>query len=184
MLNYRVGVFCSHLEEMFKVTYTWLNTSLCSSLQRVLSTITTARCSAYSLAGCHNACMESFFFFSLLFRDASTFLVISHLWSLGVYQKAVYFYCYVVNVSFVKFTDFNFMILNLMNNGQMDRGNEIQPSICLDEWGKPRKNPSQVGRHRDSTWDLPNASLVRYHWATSLGESLFFMHSSWIYQRF
>ena len=28
--------------------------------------------------------------------------------SLGVYQKAVYFYCCVVNVSFVKFTDFNF----------------------------------------------------------------------------
>ena len=45
-------------------------------------------------------------FYSLLFRDASTSLVISRLGSLGVYQKAVYFYCCVVNVSFVKFTDF------------------------------------------------------------------------------
>ena len=27
-----------------------------------------------------------------------------------MYQKAVYFYLPVVNVSFVKFTDFNFMI--------------------------------------------------------------------------
>ena len=48
-------------------------------------------------------------FYSLLFRDASTSLVMSRLGSLDVYQKAVYFYC-VVNVSFVKFTDFNFMI--------------------------------------------------------------------------
>ena len=49
-------------------------------------------------------------FFSLLFRDASTSLVISRLGSFGVYQKALYFYCCVVNVSFVKFTDFKFMI--------------------------------------------------------------------------
>ena len=28
----------------------------------------------------------------------------------GCVQKAVYFYCCVINVSFVKFTDFNFMI--------------------------------------------------------------------------
>ena len=51
-----------------------------------------------------------FIFYSLLFRDASTSLVISRLGSLGVYQKAAYFYCRVVNVKFVKFTDFNFMI--------------------------------------------------------------------------
>ena len=50
------------------------------------------------------------FFYSLLFRDASTSFVISRLGSSGVCQKAVYFYCCVVNVSFVKFTDFNFMI--------------------------------------------------------------------------
>ena len=36
---------------------------------------------------------------------------------------------------------------------------KIQPSICLDD-------PSQVGRH------LPNASLVLYHGATSLGPSI------------
>ena len=53
---------------------------------------------------------DGVFFYSLLFRDASTSLVISRLGSLGVYQKAVYFYCCVVNVSFVTFTDFNFMI--------------------------------------------------------------------------
>ena len=47
-----------------------------------------------------------FFFYSLLFSDASTSLVRSCLGSLDVYQKAVYFYCCVVNVSFVKFTDF------------------------------------------------------------------------------
>ena len=38
--------------------------------------------------------------------------MLQHLWSylgsLDVYQKAVHFYCCVVNVSFVKFTDFNF----------------------------------------------------------------------------
>ena len=50
------------------------------------------------------------FFNSLLFRDASTSLVITRLGSLGVYHKAVYFYCCVVKVSIVKFTDFNFMI--------------------------------------------------------------------------
>ena len=44
--------------------------------------------------------------FLLLFRDASTSSVISSLGSLGVYQMAVYFYCCVVNISFVKFTDF------------------------------------------------------------------------------
>ena len=27
---------------------------------------------------------------------------------------------------------------------------KIQPSLCLDDWGKPRKNLSQVGRH----WNL------------------------------
>ena len=26
---------------------------------------------------------------------------------------------------------------------------KIQHSICLDDWGKPRKNPCQVGRHRN-----------------------------------
>ena len=26
---------------------------------------------------------------------------------------------------------------------------KIQPSICLDDGGKPRKNISQIGRHRD-----------------------------------
>ena len=45
---------------------------------------------------------------------------------------------------------------------------KIQHSICLDDWGKPRKNPRLVGTGI-RTRDLPNASLVRYHGATSLG---------------
>ena len=60
---------------------------------------------------CYHGCrIDYLFIYLLLFRDASTILVISRLGSLGVYQKAVYFYCCIVNVSFVKFTDFNFMI--------------------------------------------------------------------------
>ena len=47
---------------------------------------------------------------------------------------------------------------------------KIQPSICLDDWGKPWKNPSQVGRHRDSnpgppeceSRALPRSQLTRY----------------------
>ena len=38
--------------------------------------------------------------------------------------------------------------MNLMNNGQMNRGKENKPSIYLGDRGKPRENPSQVGRHR------------------------------------
>ena len=61
--------------------------------------------------------------YSLLFR-LFNILVISRLGSLVVYQKAVYFYCCVVSVSFVNFTDLILRYMNLMNNGQMDRGNE------------------------------------------------------------
>ena len=47
---------------------------------------------------------------------------------------------------------------------------KIQPSICHDEWGKPRKNPNQVGRHRDlnpgppecESRALPRSHLARY----------------------
>ena len=47
---------------------------------------------------------------------------------------------------------------------------KIQPSICFVGLGKPRKNPSQVGRHRDSnpgpteceSRALPRSHLVRY----------------------
>ena len=48
---------------------------------------------------------------------------------------------------------------------------KIQPSICLVDWGKPRKNPSQVGRYRASnpgppeceSRALPRSHLARYH---------------------
>ena len=47
---------------------------------------------------------------------------------------------------------------------------KIQPSICLDDWGKPRKKPSQVGRHRVSNQGPPEyESRALPHWATSLG---------------
>ena len=46
---------------------------------------------------------------------------------------------------------------------------KIQPSICIDHGGKPRKNLSQVGRYRDSnpgppeceSRALPRSHLVR-----------------------
>ena len=47
---------------------------------------------------------------------------------------------------------------------------KIQPSICLDDWEKPQKNPVRLFGTGIRTRDLPNASLVRYHGATSLGK--------------
>ena len=52
--------------------------------------------------------VNSLFFYSLLFRDALTSSVISRLESLGVYQKAVCFYCCVVNVHLLNSLIFNF----------------------------------------------------------------------------
>ena len=46
---------------------------------------------------------------------------------------------------------------------------KIQPRICLDDRGKPRKTPVRLVGTGIRTRDLPNASLVRYHRATSLG---------------
>ena len=46
---------------------------------------------------------------------------------------------------------------------------KIQPRICLDDWGKPRKTPVRLVGTGIRARDLPNASLVRYHGATSLG---------------
>ena len=57
-----------------------------------------------------------------------------------------------------------------MNNGQMDRDNENPTQICFDDWGKPRKNLSQVDRHQDlnpgppecESRALPQSHLARY----------------------
>ena len=68
--------------------------------------------------------------------------------SLGVYQKAVYFYCCVVNVSFVKFTDLILWYMNLMNNGQMDRGNE-NPTQHFPWWLRKTTKKPQSG------WSAP-----------------------------
>ena len=84
----------------------------------------------------------------MLFRDASTSLVISRLGSLGVYQKAVYFYCCIVNVSILKFAELILWYMNLMNNGQMDSGNE-NPTQHLPWWlRKTTKKPQ-------SAWPAP-----------------------------
>ena len=62
---------------------------------------------------------------------------------------------------------------------------KIQPSICLDDWGKPRKTPSQVGRHRDSNPRPPECecrALLRRHldwsmWSCfSLNQTLNILH--------
>ena len=47
---------------------------------------------------------------------------------------------------------------------------KIQPSICLHDWGKPRKNPSQIGRIRGlnpgppecESRALPRSHLARF----------------------
>ena len=116
-----------------------------------------------------------FFFYSLLFRDASTSFVISRLGSLGVYQKAVYFYCCVVKVSFVMFTDFSFMIYEfwwIMVKWIVVM--KIQPSIfALMTEEKHKKTPVRLVCTGIRTRDLPNVSLVHYHGATSLGSFSF-----------
>ena len=58
-----------------------------------------------------------------------------------------------------------------MNNGQMDRGNE-NPTQHLPWWLRKttKKNPVRLVGTGIRTRDLPNASLVRYHGATSLGD--------------
>ena len=57
---------------------------------------------------------------------------------------------------------------------------KIQPSICLDDRGKSRKNPSQVGRHRDLNQGPPQFEshvLPRSHlaWFLFLFLTLFFI---------
>ena len=55
-----------------------------------------------------------------------------------------------------------------MNNGQMDRGNE-NPTQHLPWWQENHeKTPVRLVSTGIRTRDLPNASLVRYHGATSL----------------
>ena len=52
-----------------------------------------------------------------------------------------------------------------MNNGQMIVVMKIQPSICLDDWGKHEKTPVRLVGAGIRNRDLPNASLVRYQWS-------------------
>ena len=57
--------------------------------------------------------------------------------------------------------------MNLMNNGQMDRGNE-NPALMIEE--NHEKTSVRLVGTGIRTRDLPNARLVRYHGATSLGK--------------
>ena len=60
-----------------------------------------------------------------------------------------------------------------MNNGQMDSGNE-NSTQHLPWWlRKAQKTPVRLVDTGIRTRDLPNASLERYHGATSLGQMLF-----------
>ena len=58
-----------------------------------------------------------------------------------------------------------------MNNGQMDRGNEYpsNPAFSFMIEERHEKTPVRLVGTGILTRDLPNASLVRYHGATSLG---------------
>ena len=60
--------------------------------------------------------------------------------------------------------------MNLMTNGQMDRGNE-NPTQHLPWWLRKttKKTPIRLVGTGIWTRDLPNASLERYHGASSLG---------------
>ena len=62
-----------------------------------------------------------------------------------------------------------------MNNGQMDRGNE-NPTQHLPWWLRKtmEKTPVRLVGTGIRTRDLLNASLVRYHGATSLGNFVLF----------
>ena len=64
-----------------------------------------------------------------------------------------------------------------MNNGQMDRGNE-NSTQHLPWWLRKTTKKTSVRLVGIGIWtrDLPNASLVRYHGATSLGENDLFIH--------
>ena len=85
-------------------------------------------------------------------------------------EGCVFLLLCVVNVSIVKITELTLWYMNLMNNGQMDRGNEnpTQHLPLMIEENHENTSARLVGT---GIWtrDLPNASLVRYHGATSLG---------------
>ena len=63
---------------------------------------------------------------------------------MGAYQNAVYVYCCVVNISFVKFT---YLILLYMNNGKMECGNEnpTQPFALMIEENHQKSPVRLVG---------------------------------------
>ena len=71
--------------------------------------------------------------------------------------------------SIVMFAQLILWYMNLMKMVKWIVVMRIQPSICLDNLGKPRKNSVKLVGTGIWTRDLPNASFVHYHGATSLG---------------
>ena len=71
-----------------------------------------------------------------------------------------------------------------MNNGQMTRGNE-NTTQHLPWWLRrtTKKNPARLVGTGIRTRDLPNASLVRYHGATSLGDLVLYQFEAYINTR-
>ena len=73
------------------------------------------------------------------------------------------------------------------DNGQMDRGNE-NPTQHLPWWLRKTTKKTQVRLVGTGIWtrDLPNASLMRYHGASSLGKNfstLKFTGVGWVWTR-
>ena len=87
-----------------------------------------------------------FIYFILCYLE--TLQRLGHIASRVFHQKAVYFYCCVFNVSIVKFTDLILWYMNLMNNGQMDRGNE-NPTQYFPWWLRKTTKKPQSG------WSAP-----------------------------
>ena len=86
-----------------------------------------------------------------------------------IQEGCVFLLLCVVNASIVKFTELILWYMNLMNNGEMDRGNE-NPTQHLPWWLRKTTKKPQVGRHRDLNPGPPECesrALPRSHLARS-----------------
>ena len=99
------------------------------------------------------------FHFSLFFFIHCYLLTLHHFGHIesrifGCIPEGCVFLLLCSHASFVKFTDLILWYMNLMNNGQIDHGNE-NPTQHLPWWLRITiKNLSQFGRHQD----LPNTT--------------------------
>ena len=88
--------------------------------------------------------LQLFFLFIVIYSS----LVISRLGSLGLYQKAVYFYCCLSMFYLLSSLILILWYMNLINNGQMDRDNE-NPTQHLPWWLRKTTKKPQSG------WSAP-----------------------------